>query len=437
VIGGIGLGLGYVSPVSTLIRWFPDRRGMATGMAIMGFGGGAIIGAPLKEALIRHFYQPPQFVGSASDVQRTTSAGRLFAEVDGTRREVVVVDEKEAKAMIVPGQMGVYVVGTGSVGVAETFVTLGLIYFGVMVVAALSFRIPGPDWRPAGWTPPDPKLAERKMMAHGHVGINEAMRTPQFYLLWIVLCFNITAGIGVLSVAKEIMSDLFRTALPEIVTSGFIKFYVVMISVFNCSGRFGWASASDYLGRQRTYAIFLILGTILYGSIPWTARQMNVAPSLIWLIEFYAVTMLIFTLYGGGFATIPAYLADLFGTRFVGGIHGRLLTAWSVAGVLGPMTLTYLRGLSLTAAIQDLSSRIDPAVFERQFQAPISQLGQLVQAKTVTISKLLDLCPPGTPDPTCNLYNSTMFVMASLLAIAAVANACIRPVDPKHFLKDE
>lgn len=433
VIGGIGLGLGYVSPVSTLIRWFPDRRGMATGMAIMGFGGGAIIGAPLKETLIRHYYQPPTYLGIASEVHRTTSGGRLFAETDAGRREVVVVDQQESRAMLVPGQAGVYVVGTGSVGVAQTFFTLGAIYFVVMVMAALSYRIPAPDWRPAGWTPPDPKLSEKKMMAHGHVAINEAMRTPQFYLLWVVLCFNVTAGIGVLSVAKEMMSDLFRTALPEIVTSDFAKFYVVMISVFNCAGRFIWASASDHLGRQRTYAIFLISGTLLYATIPWTARQMHVSPSVTWLIVFYAVTMLIFTLYGGGFATIPAYLADLFGTRYVGGIHGRLLTAWSAAGILGPMTLTYLRGKSLTAAINDLANHIDPADFEQQFQAPMSQLSQLVQAKTVTISKLLELCPPGTPDPTSNLYNSTMYVMAGLLAVAAVANACIRPVDASHY----
>ncbi|MDB5387576.1 MAG: transporter permease [Planctomycetaceae bacterium] len=436
VIGGIGLGLGYVSPVSTLIRWFPDRRGMATGMAIMGFGGGAIIGVPLKEALIRHYYEPPQYLGSANEVSRTTSEGRLFADVQGVHREVVVVDEKEAKAMIAPGQPGVYLVGTGSVGVAQTFLTLGLIYFTVMVLAALSFRIPAPGWQPDGWVPPDPKLAEKKMMAHGHVGINEAMRTPQFYLLWIVLCFNVTAGIAVLSVAKEIMSDLFRSALPQIVTSDFVKVYVIMISVFNCTGRFAWASASDFLGRQRTYAIFLGLGTILYASIPSMAQQMTNSPSVTWLIGFYAVTLLIFTLYGGGFATIPAYLADLFGTRFVGGIHGRLLTAWSAAGLLGPMTLTYLRGRSLTAAIDDLAARIDPAIFEKQFQAPISQLPQLVQAKTVTISKLLDICPSGTPDPTSNLYNSTMYLMAGLLAFAAVANACIRPVDPKHYLKD-
>ena len=164
---------------------------------------------------------------------------------------------------------------------------------------------------------------------------------------------------------------------------------------------------------------------------------MLVNPSIAWLVIFYAVTMFIFTLYGGGFATIPAYLADLFGTRFVGGIHGRLLTAWSVAGALGPLALTSLRSRSLTAAIQDMASKVSPEQFEAQFHAPLSQLPELVQAKTVTISKLLALCPPGTPDPSSGLYNSTMYLMAALLAVAAVANASIRPIDPKHFLKNE
>ncbi|MDB5337246.1 MAG: transporter permease [Planctomycetaceae bacterium] len=435
-IGGCGLGLGYVSPVSTLIRWFPDRRGLATGMAIMGFGGGAIIGAPLQEELVRRFYQAPQYLGTTADVPLTTNGGRRYAEVSGKSTEVVVVSDKDVSQMIVRGKPGVYVVGTGSTGVAAAFFTLGGLYFVVMVLAALSFRVPAPGWQPAGWTPPDPQLAARKMVSHSHVELNTAMCTPQFYLLWIVLCFNVTAGIGVLGVAKTIMTDLFSAALPQLVTSDFAKMYVVMISIFNLMGRFFWASASDYIGRKTTYAIFLILGTLLYASIPMIAQQMSVSPSVVWLVVFYAVTMIIFTMYGGGFATIPAYLADMFGTRFVGAIHGRLLTAWSAAGVLGPMVLAALRERTLQQTLKDLTSRADPAAFLQKFGAPTSDLSQLIQSKTVTISKLLEVCPPGTSDPSSTLYNTTMYFMAGLLATAAVANACIHPVHERHAAKD-
>lgn len=435
VIGGCGLGLGYVSPVSTLIRWFPDRRGLATGMAIMGFGGGAIIGAPLKEELVRQFYQTPQYLGSASEVELTTVEGRRYGEVEGKRVEVVVISEKDVGQMIVKSAPGVYVVGTGSTGIAEAFFTLGALYFVVMLLAALSYRIPAPGWTPRGWTPPDPQLAAKKMVSHTHVELNTALRTPQFYLLWIVLCFNVTAGIGVLGVAKTIMTDLFGTALPQLVTSDFAKMYVVMISVFNLLGRFFWASASDYLGRKQTYAIFLVLGTALYASIPLIAQQVSASPSVVWLVMFYAVTMIIFTMYGGGFATIPAYLADLFGTRFVGGIHGRLLTAWSTAGVLGPMALAALREQAVLKAIKDLAAKADPQAFQQKFGASLSELPQLIQSKTVTISKLLEVSPAGTVDPSSNLYNSTMFLMAGLLAIAAIANWCIRPVNAQYTAK--
>ncbi len=436
VIGGCGLGLGYVSPVSTLIRWFPDRRGLATGMAIMGFGGGAIIGAPLKEELVRQFYQPPLYLGTTAEVPLTTVEGRRYAELKGGRTEVVVVSEKDVSQMIVKGQPGIYIVGTGSTGVAATFFILGGLYFVVMLLAALSYRIPAPGWQPQGWTPPDPQLAAQKMVSHTHVELNTALRTPQFYLLWIVLCFNVTAGIGVLGVAKTIMTDLFGTALPQLVTSDFAKIYVVMISVSNLLGRFFWASASDYLGRKQTYAIFLLVGTLLYASIPLIAQQVSASPSTVWLVVFYAVTMVIFTMYGGGFATIPAYLADLFGTRFVGGIHGRLLTAWSTAGVLGPMALAALRERTVLQAIKELAAKVDPAAFAEKFGAPLSNLPQLVQSKTVTISKLLEVCPPGTADPSSTLYNSTMYLMAALLAIAAIANACIRPVHARHVAQE-
>jgi hypothetical protein len=155
-----------------------------------------------------------------------------------------------------------------------------------------------------------------------------------------------------------------------------------------------------------------------------------------WLVGFYAATMIIFTLYGGGFATIPAYLADLFGTKFVGGIHGRLLTAWSTAGVIGPWAITSLRERSLHYAIRDVASHVDPSRFAEKFSAPISDLDSLVAAKTVTLQRLMEIAPSGTVDPSATLYNSTMFVMAGLLAVALVANWWIRPVAARHHLAE-
>lgn len=437
VIGGCGLGLGYVSPVSTLIRWFPDRRGMATGMAIMGFGGGAIIGAPAKEYLLETFYQAPEYLGARDAVELVTQGGVRFANIAGQLREVVVLSANEVDQMIVSGPPGVYLAGTGTVGVAQTFFALGIVYFLVMMAAAFSYRLPAPGWTPAGWVPPDPSDRARKMITAGNVHIDEALKTPQFYQLWIVLCFNVTAGIGVLGVAKTMMSEIFGTTLPTIVDGAFAAAYVMMISVFNMLGRFFWASASDYLGRRNTYWIFFALGIALYLSIPYCARQVSVSPSIVWLVYFYAATMVIFTMYGGGFATIPAYLADVFGTRYVGGIHGRLLTAWSTAGVLGPWAITSLREYSLRNSVTELVAKIDPAMFERTFGAAPEQLDLLLQQKTVTLSKLMAIAPPGTVDPTSSLYNTTMYLMAALLALALISNALMRPVSGRHLMKED
>ena len=314
--------------------------------------------------------------------------------------------------------------------------TLGLAYFVVMLIAAFSYRLPAPGWRPAGWTPPDEAHRAKRMISTHNVHIDEALKTRQFYQLWIVLCFNVTAGIGVLSVAQTMMTEIFGTTLPGFVDAGFAATYVMMISLFNMVGRIIWASSSDYLGRRNTYWIFFALGIVLYLSIPFAAQQVSVAPSVVWLVYFYAATMIIFTMYGGGFATIPAYLADMFGTRYVGGIHGRLLTAWSLAGFLGPVAITMLRERSIATALRDLVATVDPDLFRQTFGAGIEQFDALVAQQTVTIAKLMEIAPPGTVDPTPSLYNLTMYLMAALLAIALVSNALMRPVDPKHHMKD-
>ena len=427
VLGGFGLGLGYVSPVSTLIRWFPDRRGMATGLAIMGFGGGAMIGAPLISALLETFQRAPEYLGAENMVALVTEEGRRFAETAAGKVEVVIASANQAASF--GGEAGVYVVGTGETGAASTFLTLGIAYFIVMMFASFQYRVPKEGWKPEGWQP-KPEASSKGMVSKNHVHIDQALKTPQFWLLWIVLCFNVTAGIGVIGVAKTMINEIFGNL--AIVTAGFAGTYVLMISVFNMVGRFFWASTSDYIGRKNTYHCFFVIGTLLYLSIPFWAGMGNTTA----LIGFYIATMIIFTMYGGGFATIPAYLADLFGTLHVGGIHGRLLTAWSTAGVLGPFAITYLRNMSVENAIADLAAKVDPAAFATKFGAPVADLQKLVEAKTVTVARLLEIAPAGTVDPTSTLYNTTMYAMAGLLVLAFIANLLVKPVRGKHHVEN-
>lgn len=432
VLGGCGLGLGYISPVSTLIRWFPDRRGMATGIAIMGFGGGAMIAKFMIGPMMKSFYEAPTYLGSIDSVNLLTEAGRRVVEVAGELREVVVIGANDVAGMLVPGPEGVYLAGTGNIGVAQTFFTLGVIYFVIMLIAAFSYRVPKEGWLPEGYVAPD----ETKGLITQHdVHIDEALKTPQFWQLWVMLCLNVTAGIGVIAVAKTMMKDIFGGVLPDVVNLEFAATYVLMISAFNMVGRFFWASTSDYIGRKNTYFIFFGLGALLYASIPFAAQAVSVSPSITWLVMFYAATMLIFTMYGGAFATIPAYLADIFGTKYVGGIHGRLLTAWSTAGVLGPLAITSLRESATAKAIQDLVGKIDAATFQTTFGAGTDQLASLMEAKTVTIAKLMEIVPSGTVDPTPSLYNQTMYLMAALLLVAFMANFFMKPVHHSHHME--
>jgi MFS family permease len=341
VIGGIGLGLGYISPVSTLIKWFPDRRGMATGMAIMGFGGGAMIGSPLADMLMK-FYATPT-----------------------------------------------------SVGVWQTFLTLAAIYFVFMISGALGYRVPREGWKPAGWTPPS-ETARHGLITQHHVHLNVAWRTPQFWLLWAVLCLNVTAGIGIIGMASPLLQEVFGGRLLGINASftelsqdqlgaiaAIAAGFTGLLSLFNIGGRIFWASLSDRLGRKMTYMVFFVLGFVLYASIPWTASIGSLA-------LFVAFICVIVSMYGGGFSTVPAYLADLFGTQMVGAIHGRLLTAWSTAGIFGPVIVNYIREFQL-----------DHGVARAQ------------------------------------AYNITMYILAALLAAGFVCNLLIRPVDPKHHMKAE
>lgn len=319
VLGGCGLGLGYVSPVSTLLKWFPDRRGMATGMAIMGFGGGAMIGSPLGVLLMNAF--------------------------------------KSAE----------------SVGVAQTFLAMGSVYFVSMTIGALAIRLPPPNWQPAGWTPP---ATPKKMVTDRHVHIDQAMKTPQFYLLWAILCLNVTAGIGILGQASVMIQEMFKGQITPEAAAGFVG----LLSIFNMAGRFIWSSASDYLGRKNTYFVFFALGAALYSLLPAIAQGGNMA-------LFIAATAVILSMYGGGFSTIPAYLADVFGTQFVGGIHGRLLTAWSTAGVLGPVLVNYIREYQIGLGVAKADA-----------------------------------------------YTTTLYIMAGLLSVGFICNLLMRAVNEQHYM---
>ncbi len=340
VIGGIGLGLGYISPVSTLVKWFPDRRGMATGMAIMGFGGGAMIGAPLAD-LLMNFYKTPT-----------------------------------------------------SVGVWQTFLTMGAIYFVFMMIGAFGYRIPPAGWRPEGWTPPS---ETKTMITQHHVHLDNAHKTTQFWLIWAVLTLNVSAGIGVIGMASPMLQEIFAGNLigqpgvafaqltPEqrTMVAAIAAGFTGLLSLFNIGGRFFWASLSDYIGRKNTYYTFFLLGIALYALAPWFAQ---IHSKVLFVLAF----CIILSMYGGGFSTVPAYLADIFGTQFVGAIHGRLLTAWSTAGIIGPVVVNYIREAEIAAGV-----------------------------------------------PRDHVYDVTMYILAGMLVVGFICNYLVKPLADKWFMKPE
>lgn len=331
VLGGIGLGLGYISPVSTLIKWFPDRPGMATGMAIMGFGGGGMIASPLSVYLMDRF--------------RSAS----------------------------------------STGVGETFLVMGLIYLVVMLFGAYIVRVPAAGWQPKGFDAS--RVLQKKMVTTQHVLVDNAVKTRQFYLLFGVLMLNVTAGIGVLGQASVMIQELFSEAsvgAAKAINAQEAAGFVMLLSLFNMAGRFFWSSLSDHIGRRTTYIIFFSLGIVLYAAIP----SVGASGSVVLFVAAFAVIM---SMYGGGFATIPAYLRDLFGTKQVGAIHGRLLLAWSAAAILGPVLINYLR----------------------QYQLEVKGL------------------------PAAEVYSVTMYIMAGLLLIGLLCNLLVTPVREVFYHKEE
>ena len=322
VIGGCALGIGYISPVSTLMKWFPDRPGMATGMAIMGFGGGALIASPLSVWLMGVFAIE---VGRRRAQHLHRSRLRVFRLHDGR-----LADRAGA----------------------------------------------GPGWKPKGYVPP---AAATKMMTRNDVYVYEAVKTPQFWLIWIVLFLNTTAGIGVLGQASAMSQEMFPGHITAVAAAGLVG----LMSLFNMGGRFSWASLSDYIGRKNTYFVYMTLGFALYVTVPYAGASGNV-------VLFVICFLIIVSMYGGGFSTVPAYLRDMFGTRYVGAIHGILLTAWSAAGIAGPVLINYIREYNVTHGV-----------------------------------------------PKAQAYNTTMYIMAGLLVIGFLANLCVKAVDKRHHMESE
>ena len=364
VIGGIGLGLGYISPVSMLIKWFPDRRGMATGMAIMGFGGGAMIGSPLATILMNGFTGGAYTIAVPfTDLQHSFAWTGFRTATD--------------------------------VGVWQTYVAMAAIYFAFMLIGAFGYRLPPAGWQPEGWTPP---ANGNRMITSNNVHLKDAHKTPQFWLLWIILCMNVSAGIGIIGAASPMLQETFGGQLVGMPDLGYLDVkkslelaakaagvgagFVGLISLFNIFGRFAWASSSDHLGRKTTYFIFFTLGAALYVLCSFAAEWQSMAL----LVASFCV---IASMYGGGFATIPAYLADMFGTQFVGAIHGRLLTAWSTAGIVGPVIVNYLHDTRQAAGI--------------------------------------------APD---QIYDPIFYTLAGLLVVGFIANLLVRPVNHKWHMSE-
>jgi hypothetical protein len=434
LLAGIGMGLAYVPPVAALIRWFPDKRGMATGLTIMGFGGGALVTSPIIQYLFKTFRKAPEYLGSADSINLITTNGRQYVEIAGELTEVVVATASDI-AKSFPGlPEGVYVVGTGSTGAGLTLLVIGASYFVVMLASALSYRVAPKGYVPAGWTPP--KQNNMFVSQAKSVHIDDVMKTPQFWQIWIAFASLSTAGMGVIAISKTMMHEIFSKNLPALVTTAFTANYVMAISAANLLGRIGWSSVSDYIGRKRMFTVFFLTCIPLFLLLPYTAYSVTVSPSVFPLVLFYSSTLVFYSMFGAGYSTVPAYEADLFGQKYCGAIHGRMLTASALASIVGPNAVTFFRGITEKNAIKDLVAKIDPTTFLNKFGAPVSELDILINTKTVTINKLMQIVPPGTVDPTPFLYNSFLYSFVALLAVGFIANQTVRPVDQRFFREE-
>lgn len=438
VMGGLGWGLGYIAPISTVMKWFPDKKGLATGLSVGAFASGGLFATPMIEELRKCFFRAPTFAGALGDVEVKTEAGKQFVSFQGSWCEAVFAQAADIAKAGMPADLaatlseGYYLVGTGDTGCALALASLGCLYGSAMVLGGWTMRTPPEGWTPKGWTPPAASAA----VSTGSVAASTAMRTPQFYLLWLTLAGSCSAGVCVISAAKLMMGDIFASVNPEIVTAGFTTAFVGALSVANAGGRLGWAAVSDYLGRKNTMFVCsaALPACMMIPQITQLAVTGTMGATPLYL--FCGTTFAIVTWYGGVLALIPSYVSDVFGPKQAPVIYGRLMTGWSVTAVGSPILLAALRGRSNQQAIEALAASTPPEAFQATFKAPIGDLSSLVDAKTVTIARLMEVVPPGTVDPTPFLYDSTFYSVSGLLAMAAVSNALIKKVDPKYYIQE-
>ncbi|CAD7922120.1 unnamed protein product [Amoebophrya sp. A25] len=458
--GGLGWGLGYIPPIGLLVKWFPDRKGTATGAGIAAFASGGLFAAPMIEGLKTAFAKPPVSlpVGDLSILNTKVEEGRQWIQLaadTGLPNWHEVIQEGDF----------LYQVGTGETGCAGAFASLGLLYTLSMTLGSSTLKEP-----PVGWLPPAMRIAAQEAptsvansagdgnttktseqeassstaLVDTSVSAQDAMKTSQFYLLWLTLACNASAGVCVISSAKLMMGDIFAAKFPAVVTTGFTTGFVGALSVANAGGRLVWASCSDIIGRKSTMFVtsLSLPACLLVPQITGMLGQpevgngaLNLAagatdPSLLPLYVFYGTTFAIVSWYGGVLALVPSYAADVFGTREVNVIYGRLMTGWSVSAIGTPGLLAYLRSVDERKAIENLVKQIPPEKFQERFAVNASPeaLDTLIQAKAVTIKRLLEIAPEGVIDPTPFLYDTTFYSISGILAVAAVSNALIRKV---------
>ena len=425
--------------IVALMQWFPDKKGLASGLTIAGFGCGSLVFTPVFQSLVKMYAKVPEYLGPAADFATSIVDGRMLANVNGTVIEVVSANASDIAKLTVKTAEGLYIVGTGSTGAAEAFGTIGAAYFVMMIASALSIKRPHTSFVPEGYVPPQPSTAVGAKAPVADLSVDEVMKTKQFYLLGTSFFAVAAGGMALFSVAKPMMNEVFTAAMPQVVTSAFAAKFILLVSAGSLAGRIIWAAVSDKIGRKATFCIFSIGSVPLYLSLPTFVDQVITTHDVMPLYCFIGSCMMAMSFVGGHYAILPAWESDLFGNLQVSAVHGRMLIFSSLAALVGPYALIKLRYISEKQAVLDLVKKIEPELFETKFNAPIEQAIALLDSKALSISKLMVIAPPGTIDPTPYIYDTTMYGLSGLMVCAVVANLATFPLTspPKRTITVE